>query len=574
MLDWINSHEPNPRALNVIEDGQWHAISTQEMLSAVQRMALGLVAHGINAGDFVAIMAHPSPTWVITDLAIMSIGAVTIPLFANISEENFLFEIEQTGCKALCIGGSELWHQYERHSYLFDLVINLEGSCPPGVIDFSQLQVDGQQLEEQNPHLYTQLKRAVQSDQLATVIYTSGSTGMPKGVELTHQNLVALAHLESMGWDQQNDRYLSILPLAHIFGRILNFIMLAWGIPVYYSHDLSQLGAICQQIHPTILVVVPRLLEKVYAKIAANIQRAGYMKRTLGHWAFELAHQEQESFVKSLMYPLADKIVYSTFREALGGSLRVVICGGAHLNPHLAHFFVDIGMPIYEGWGLTEASTVACNLPGHRKIGTVGPPLGDIEVKISPLGELLVRGRLVMRGYYKNPEATAEALDSEGWLHTGDKGAIDKDGFVTITGRMKEMYKTSTGEWVVPVPIEQALCKVAFIDMAMVIGQDRKFVSCLLFPDRDVLHSMKNAHAAEHLSDEEFLQGSFISGEVERLLESINRHHNPWERIHAYRFVFDPLTVESGVLTPSMKIRRDVLERKYSNLIDEMYLEH
>lgn len=566
-------HSANPKLLNSLENGHWNSYSTQQMLQEIRYIALGLTSLGLQKGQCVGILAYPSPKWVITDLAIMIAGGVTIPLFANIADENFLFEIKQTHTKLLFVSGRDQWNMYSRNKELFNTIVSMDPESHEIGITYDEVLKLGQKLDKEQPNLYTQLEASGKPDDLATIIYTSGSTGVPKGVELTHSQLLGLVHYPGFHLDGTKDRYLSILPLAHVFGRTLNIYVIAWGVSVYYSNDIKNLGNVCREIHPTVIVVVPRLLEKVYAKMLANVQHAGFMKRQLGLWAFELANMEEDSLFKTMLHPLVDKTVYAALRDALGGALRIVISGGAALNAHLCHFFIDIGVPIYEGWGLTEASTVTVNVPGQRKIGTVGKPLPGMDVKVSLEGELLIKGPVVMSGYYKNPEATALVLDKEGWFHTGDKGSIDSDGYVSILGRLKEMYKTSTGEYIAPVPIEQALCKAALIDMALVVGQGKKFAACLLFPDLDVLHSLKNAHNAVNQTDEEFLKSEFVTEEMKNLLNNINEHLNHWEQVHAYRFILHPLTVESGDLTPSMKIRREIVTKKYTSLIDEMYPE-
>jgi len=573
VLRRIRASYSNPKALNVIEKGVWKSHSTEEMLQEIKHIALGLIALGLKRGDSVGILAYSSSYWTIVDCAIMVAGGVTVPLFANIADENFLFEVTQSDTKILFVSGKEQWNMFSRHQDLFDTIVTIDDDSHGVGLTYKEILSLGQKVEEKQPTLYDSLEDAVKPDDLATIIYTSGSTGVPKGAELTQQNLVGFFHLDEFGWKGDTDIYLSILPLAHVFGRSLNLFLITWGVSVYYSNDVKNLGHVCREIHPTILVVVPRLLEKVYAKMLANVQQAGSMKRTLGLWAFELANMEEDSLFKTMLHPLVDKIVYSALRNALGGGIRVVISGGAPLNPHLCHFFIEIGVPIYEGWGLTEASTVSCNLPGQRKIGTVGKPLGNMEVKVSEEGELLVRGPIVLKKYYKNPQVSAQAIDKEGFFHTGDKGSIDEEGYVRILGRLKELYKTSTGEYIAPVPIEQALCKAALIDMALVVGQGRKFASCLLFPDLDVLHSLKAAQNAEQQTDEEFLNSEFVKIEMGNLIRNINQHLNSWEQIHAYRFVLYPLTIESGELTPSMKIRREIVTQKYNDLIDEMYAE-
>lgn len=574
-LQAIRENFSNPTAISSQKDGKWESLSTKEYTEQVKYIALALVKMGVKKGDRVGIIAQPSARWAIADLAIMVAGAVSVPLFANISEENFFYELRQTEVKVVFVGGKEQWQRYEESKDLFKTVIGLEDTPVDSskVIAFETVLASGKEMNEALPDLYDRLENSIHKDDLATIIYTSGSTGVPKGAEHTHSSLFSLLHIDLFNWDSQNDLYLSILPLAHVFGRVLNFITLFWGISTYYFNDIKNIGHACKELHPTILVVVPRLLEKVYSKMVAKVQEAGMMKKAIGQWAFDLANQEEETFWKHLFHPLAEKLVYTSLLDALGGRLRVVISGGAALSPQLCHFFRDIGVPLYEGWGLTEACPVTVNRPHKVKIGTIGLPIDTLEVKLSEQEELLVRGGNVMRGYYKNPEATSLALDSYGWLHTGDQGEIDEEGFITIVGRIKELYKTSTGETIAPVPIEQALCKAPFIDMALVIADKRKFAAALLFPNFEILKVLKENQSQSHLSDEEFLKSIYIKDEMEKLLNKVNGHLNHWEQVHAYRFINQPLTVESGELTPSMKIRREVVEQKFKDNINAMYEE-
>ncbi|KAF3362718.1 putative long-chain-fatty-acid--CoA ligase [Chlamydiales bacterium STE3] len=571
-LKAIRENFSHPKAINSYTHQEWVSLSTKEYTDQVKYLALALVQMGVKKGDRIGIIAQPSGRWAIADLAIMVAGAVSVPLFANISEENFYYEIQQAELKIVFIGGQEQWQRYEDSKDLFKLAIGLEDSLEiERVLSFDAVLASGKKADEAFPDLYERLESAIRPGDLATIIYTSGSTGVPKGAEHTHFSLFSLLHVDLFKWDGQNDRYLSILPLAHVFGRVLNFITLYWGISTYYYNDLKNLSQACKELHPTILVVVPRLLEKVYAKMVAKVQEAGYMQRAIGQWAFDLANQEEETFWKQLFHPVAEKLVYSSLLDALGSHLRVVICGGAALSPQLCHFFRDIGVPLYEGWGLTEACPITVNQPDRVKIGTIGIPIGNLEVKLSEEKELLVRGSNVMRGYYKNPGATAEAIDSEGWLSTGDRGEVDEEGFVSIIGRSKELFKTSTGEAIAPVPIEHALCKAPFIDMALVVADKRKFASALLFPNFEILKVLKVHQNQAHLSDEEFLKSIYIKDEMEKLLNRVNSHLNHWEQIHAYRFITHHLSVEEGDLTPSMKIRRDVVEQKFKEMINAMY---
>lgn len=575
LLTQISENYTNPKALNSYVNNQWQHYSTQQAMLEVKYLALALNKLGVKKGDKVALMAVPSARWSIADLAIIAAGGVTVPLFPNISEENFLFIMNQADLELAFISGIDPWNRFHAEKNLFKKGLSLDDTDEEEdkVLSYQYLWAMGQKADAEDPTLYQRLLDAAESSDLATIIYTSGSTGIPKGAEHTHRSIFSLLHVDFFHWDWHTDSYLSVLPLAHVFSRTVNYIMIAWGISVYYYNDLKMLAAACREVHPTIMIVVPRLLEKVYSKMIANIQSAPYLKRAIGQWAFNMANQEEETTWKHLFHPLAEKLVYSHLREALGGHLRVVLSGGAALNPHLLHFFLDIGVPIYEGWGLTEACPVTVNHLNHVKVGTIGPAIDGLTVKASPEGELLVHGPLVMRGYYKNPEETAKAIDKEGWLHTGDRGSVDADGYVTILGRIKELFKTSNGKMIAPIPIEQALCKAPFIEMAMVIAEDRKFPSCLIVPNFEILHSLKLDKKMSDLSDEEFIHSPYIDQEMQKLLKQVNEHLNHWEQIRAYRFIPHELSIDKGELTPSMKIVRSVIEKKYKGLIDSIYHE-
>ncbi len=563
----------NPHALNEYEDGKWTSLSTQEMLTQVKEVALGLDALGVKRGQKIAILAFSSSLWTIVDIAIILAGGISVPVFPNISEENLVYQIEQTDARTVFLGPGISADIYKAHKGLFKTVICLSDHCNESHgFSLEKLREMGRQRNREEPHKYQEFLDSLKPDDLATIIYTSGSTGIPKGAEITQHALTALISFQGFSWNSETDRYLNILPLAHVFGRMMNFCLVAWNVSVYYLNDPKLIAIACQSVHPTILVVVPRLLEKIYVKMVANLDQAGFLKRTIGHWALNLANDEHDdSLYKQLLHPVADKVVYSTIREAFGGSIRIIICGGAALNPHLAHFYIDVGLPIYEGWGLTEAATVCVNYPENRKIGSVGKPLTGMQIKIGPQEEVLINGPILMRGYYKNEEMTKQAFNEEGWLRTGDKGKIDAEGYLTLIGRLKEMFKTSTGEYVVPIPLEQALSRIPIVDMPMVIAEGRKYTTCLLFPNMDALHKLKESYGYSNLDDAEFLNSPVLRKEMQKVIDQINQHHNKAEKILDFRFVPHSPAIENGELTPSMKIRRDAVEQKYSDLINSMY---
>lgn len=576
ILKHLEKKESNPTAFNCQINGKWESLSTEQFLESVKYLALGLRDIGLQPGDRVGLLAEGSPQWSIADFAIMLAGGIVVPLFSTISNDNFIYEVKQTDIKLIFVGGEEHRKLLQRHLPLFNVIVGIQDITIPisphiQMHLWSSLIKRGKIIDKENPLKYEEMKKSVQPSTPALIIYTSGSTGDPKGVELTQENISCSLHNDPYSWDPFQDRYLNLLPLEHIFGHSINLWMILWGVSIYYSNDYKNLSTICQEVKPTLMVVVPRLIEKIYNKMFDQLEQSQGIRRLIGTLAFNLAKDEDKSWIKSILNPVLDPLVYSKLRNAFGGKVRVVISGGASLDPHLHFFFEQIGIPIYEGWGMTEACPICVNLDNKRKIGSVGPPLEGYELKITSEGEILVKGKGVMQGYYRNPEATAKALDAEGWLHTGDRGCIDSEGALTILGRMKELYKTSTGEYVAPVPIEQALCRHPLIESAMVIADGKKFTSSLLFPNHETLSRIKKEREAATLTDEQFLNSPKIKLEIETFINKINEHLNHWEQIRNYRFIMTPPTIEEGELTVSMKMKRNVIAQKYQYLINEMY---
>lgn len=569
LLRFIEKNYHKDQAFAEKDSHGWVYMSHQEFLSQVKAMTLYLNSIGIQKGDLVGILALSGIRWLIVDLAIMACGGITVPLFPNISKENFLFECQQTNLKTLFVLGPKEWRMYQKHRERFERVIAMDEAPleENGVPYISAIEI-GHALLQNHPHLFDEIIDQIDENDLATIVYTSSSNGIPKGVLLSHKNILALGFHKQLEFNE-SDRFLSFLPLAHIYCRITTFYLLRWNVTLYFLNDIKQLMTACQEIKPTASSFVPRILEKAYAHMVAKVNEAGFLKRSIGHWAFNIALDP--NFEHHFFHPLADQMVYKQLREIFGGHLRIVLTGSAPLNPALNHFFNHIGIPIYEGYGMTEMMVISLNTPKSSKIGTVGMPCEDVEVRISEEGEILVRADGVMQGYYKNPEATAIALDKAGWLHTGDKGSIDNEGYVTIAGRIQDIVKSSKGEWIALAILEQELNQVPFVEYSMVVAENRKFVSVLIFPNFEVVHALKKSQNLLFMTDEEYLNSEYIKGEMNTLIETINAHHNDCEQIRAYRFVLDNLSIETGELTPTLKIRRKFVAEKYKSLIDSMY---
>lgn len=562
----------NQKAFNFYDNGVWHTISTQEFVYDLKRLTYGLISLGVKRGDYVGIMATSSPNWTMADLAIIMAGGITVPLFSNISDENFIYEVAQANVKYLFVDGTEQQEMFRRHRNLFDHVIALgHREVIRGTKELHEVQTMGEAYWRERPELFDQLGSNLQPDEIMTIVYTSGSTGVPKGVMLSHQNLMHLTTVEIFDIEN-NDTYLSILPLAHVFSRQINFIMIARGISIYYLNEMSLLPKVCQELHPSYMIVVPRILEKMHNAIRAQAESGSAFNRKSLTWCFNYAASGSKSLLSRwFINPWIDWIVFSKIRKNLGGKWKVILCGGAALDPKVYQFLLNVGLPIYEGWGLTEASTSVVNQPGKVKVGTVGLPLPGVQVKVGKDSELLLYGPTVMKGYFRNPELTSETIDESGWLHTADKGEIDEEGYVKIVGRIKEHVKLATGEWLIPGRIEYALCESPLIDAAVVIGEKKKFASCLLFPDVNVVRRMKAKLNYADKSDNDFMETDVVKKEIKSIIDSVNSNINNWEKIQQYRIVMEPLTINNGELTPTLKIRRDVVIKKYQQLVNEMY---
>lgn len=574
VVQYVEDNYSNPKAFNYLEDGHWKHVSTEQFIFDLKRLTYGLNSLGLRKGDKVGILAHSSPHWVISYLAIIMAGGVVVPLFTKIASESFIYEVAQANIRFLFVQGEDQWGMYEKHRNLFEKVIALDDPGEiVGAMKYHEILLQGEMLWEKRPRLWGELKAQHNSDDVATIIYTAGSTGMPKGVQLSHLNLCHLINLNVYQWEPSEERYLSILPLAHVFGMQINLISLAWGIEIYYLNDLSQLARVCKKLRPTLMNVVPRLLEKMYDSMLVRVKGiSNSVIRALSLWAFWLARDPSESLLKNwILRPIADFLVYRKLRRPLGNRWNIILCGGAALDHDLNRFYVRIGLPIYEGWGLTEGSTACVNIPNNVKIGTVGPPLPGVKVKLGENDEVLIGGPTVMRGYYRDPDATQFAIDEEGWLHTGDKGRFDKEGRLILTGRVKEQFKLSSGEYLSPSRIEHMLNQHPLVDMSMAIGEKRKHAACLLFPDFVALKRYRKELKNEVISDEELLNSPEVQEQMQDLLENVNGRINHWERLVKWKFIMETPSIESGELTPTLKLRRKTILEKYGDLVDAIY---
>ena len=581
LLKYVEANFKNDCALGYKKGGSWVGISTAEVGDTVRRLCLGLVDLGLKPGDKVGMVADPSPNWILMDLAILGAGAVSVPMFSNISHDNLAYEIEDSGMRFLFVGSDQQYQamkpffgKLEKIITQLPLTATPDGLGDGQCVSFQTLLQSGAKRQAKNAGEYLRLSEAINEQDTATLIYTSGSTGVPKGVELTHRNLVfqVLAAAKRFPLDPASDKILSCLPLAHVFERMVTYYYFYTGTSVYFAEEIKKVAENLRELNPTVVTMVPRLLEKVHAKMQANVEMAQGFKKALGAKAWARAHAKVPGSRDTLPDKIYDALVYKKMRNALGGKLRITISGSAPLDPALAAFLVNIGIPVYEGYGLTEASPViAANFPGHRKLGTVGMAFPGVEVKIADDGEILTRGPHIMKGYYNKPAETAEAVDKLGWLHTGDLGHFDAENYIKITGRKKELFKTANGKYVAPVPIEQAIAGNKLVDMVMVVAEGKPFTTCLIFPDFENLKAVKAELGRSETGNDVFLESAEAKAYVRKTMDEVNAKLNHWEQIQKFAIIKTPITVDSGQLTPTMKIRRHVVMEKFRSEIDSMY---
>ncbi|MFP4565870.1 MAG: AMP-dependent synthetase/ligase [Spirochaetaceae bacterium] len=554
-------------------NGGWVTYSTGEFYERVKHLALGLVETGVKPGESVGLIAPSSPEWVMIDLAIQIAGGITVPIFTRISPESFTHEIRDSGMKLLLVGEPEEIPMAMEHGNGLARIITFAyaGEHP----EFEELFRLGETRAQAEPELFESLIDRVGENDLATIIYTSGSTGLPKGVELTQRNIVSQIHDTHQFFhsDPSSDLCLSVLPLAHIFERMVMYFYLSSGLPVYFVSDPKRIGEFIREVRPTIMTVVPRILEKVFIKMNDRIEEYTGLKRKLVTAAMERAKSKPaESSAFRPTDTIYNKLVYTKLREGLGGRLRYTICGSAKMRPDIGRFFWNIGIPVYEGYGLTEASPViAANAPGRWKLGTVGTVYPSVEVKISEEGEVLAKGPNVMQGYHNNEEATSATVDPDGWLHTGDLGSVDEQGYLSITGRRKELFKKSTGEYVPPGPIERDLTDFPVVDTAVIFADNRTYVTALLFPDMEKLKAFKEQHGFGNMADAEFLQSRYLREQIRKHIDEINPHHHHCEWVTDFHVMHKEASVDDGELTPTLKVRRFNIEKMYSDIIENMY---
>lgn len=580
ILDFCEKNYPRKDALGGKKGGKWYTYSTSEYKQNSYYFALGMLALGLQREDKVATVTTNRPEWNFVDMGLAMAGMVHVPIYPTIGEEEYRYILEHAEVKYLIVGDKKLFEKLQP--------IAAEINSIKGIYSFEDihgcthfdeiLELGKSKQAELGPEL-EKIRNSITPDDLATLIYTSGTTGVPKGVMLTQENLVSNftthAKMHHLGKDHH---VISFLPLCHVYERSVNYHFQYKGMGVYYVGNLGQIVSAIREIKPHMFNSVPRLLERVYDGFVSKGNELTGIKRAIYFWALNLSrhfeYNKRFNPILKLQINIADKLVYSKWREALGGNIVYVVSGGAALQPRIARVLGMAGMFTLEGYGLTETSPViAVNNPAmnEMKIGTVGPVLKNVEVKIADDGEILCKSPSVMKGYYKAPELTAEVIDEDGWFHTGDIGLFEEGKYLKITDRKKEMFKMSGGKYIAPQMIENKLKESFFIEQAMVIGENEKFASALISPNFEYLHDWCSEHKIHYRDNEELVQKKEVVSQYQKEVTEINKTLGQHEEIKRFRLVCEEWNPQNGELSPTLKLKRNFVYKKYQRIIKEIY---
>jgi long-chain acyl-CoA synthetase len=574
ILKYQEQKYPRFDCLNYKYNGKWRNFSTVEVNEIIDKVSKGFIKAGIKVGDKVAIISNNRPEWNMIDNGMMQIGAVNVPIYPTISKEEYEYIFNNAEIKMVFVADKNLYDKIDaikskvptlEKIYSFDKL-----DCCENWETFLKEGEDVDDVDVQNR------AQAVKGEDLATIIYTSGTTGQPKGVMISHFNIVSniKSVLTLLPLSKENIA-LSFLPLCHIFERVVTYTYFASGTGCYYAESLETLSDDLKEVKPHFFSTVPRLLEKVYDKIISKGMELTGLKKKLFFWALDIATNEyHEDYKPGLKFKIADKLIFSKWREALGGNVIGIVTGAAALQERLARVFSAAGIAIREGYGQTESAvviTVNRFEPGGYKFGSVGMVLPGVDIKFADNGEILCKGPSVMMGYYKNQEETDKTIDADGWLHTGDVGSLVDGKFLKITDRVKALFKTSGGKYVAPQVIEEKMKESRFVEQIIVLGENEKFVSALIVPSFLNLEEWCQKNALDHSSKEKMVKSpealALMKEEVERLNETFGKV----EKVKKFELMVDEWSVDTGELTPTMKVKRKVVIEQYKDLIAAMY---
>ena len=578
LLDnYLEKYPDQDTALACKREDVWVKYDIQQYVELTNRISYGMLEIGILPGDKVGLVSSNRPEWNMIDFATMQIGAVSIPIYPTISQDDYRHILNHAEMKMIFIEGKELRNKLKPILPEVKTLKEIYTFVDQGG-EFNYLeQLIELGKKHPQPGKLVQLKAAVQPTDMATIIYTSGTTGNPKGVMLSHSNILSNIKSLSVIPSTWSNKALSFLPLCHAYERMLVYLYQYLGMSVYYAESLGTIAENIKEINPTMMSCVPRLLEKIYDRLYLSGKKLPFAAKIIYYRAFNLATKfqlEDRGWWYNVQYKLADKLIYSKWRAAIGGNFDIVVSGGSAIQPHIASFFSAIGMPVFEGYGLSETSpviVVSQRVKNGRRFGTVGLPLQGVEVKLADRNEIICRGPNVMLGYYKDPELTAQVIDAEGWFHTGDTGRFTPEGQLIITGRLKSIFKTSFGKYVNPQAIESKFTESPFIENMIVLGENKKFAGALISPDFVYLKSWCLKHKIKYTTHAEMIEHPLVTKRIQEEVKKYNQYFGDFEQIKRYLLVPEEWTTALDFLSPTLKIKRDVIENFYAGKIEKIF---
>lgn len=552
-------------------NGAWKKYSTKKFCDTTDQLSRGLTTLGIKKGSRVAVMSANRPEWNICDYAIMQLGAYQIPLYPTLAENDIKFIIEDAEISIVFVSDEAIYKKVKKVSEALQNPIEIYTfSKVEGANSWEEVLALGE-AETVDLDSY---RNAVASEDILTIIYTSGTTGTPKGVMLTHHNLVENFVKSSVLLPAGIATSLSFLPLSHIFERMVSYLYAYGGVSVYYAESIDTIVADIQEVKPNVFSTVPRLLEKVYDKIMEKGKDLKGVKRGIFFWSLALAekYDHNAGWWYNFKLAIARKLVFTKWQAALGGNIKVLVSGGAALNPRLNRIFWAAGMPIFEGYGLTETSPViTVNHFGSTMFGTVGEPIEGVEIKIAEDGEILTRGHHVMKGYYRRDDLTAECIDKDGWFHTGDIGEILNGKFLKITDRKKEIFKTAGGKYVAPQMLENRYKESPLIEQVMVLGENRKFPAALIVPTFPALKTWCEKKGIAYTTNEEMIKNAQVLDKYDRIIATLGADFGKWEQVKRYALLAKEFSIDGGELTPKLSLKRKVILEKNNTIVEKIY---
>jgi long-chain acyl-CoA synthetase len=579
LIQWTHEKYPRPDMYCGKQDNNWIKYSSEDALNNINWVSYGLLSMGFKKGDKIATITGNKPEWNFADMGLAQAGMIHVPIYPTIGTDEYAFILNHSDVKAIIVGNKSIYNKVSPIAdKLKGLVAIFSFDEVEGVRSFSEIIEEGKKNKEKYINELEEIKAGIKPEDLVTIIYTSGTTGDSKGVMLNHINLISnvieTSKAHHLGY---GSRAISFLPLCHVLERMLNYHYQYKGISVYYVENMGTVGEVVKDVKPHIFATVPRLLEKIYDNIIGKGKSLSWVKRKIFFWAVNLGLKfrlKGNSAFYKFRLKIARKLIFSKWREALGNEIVVIVSGGAALQSRLERIFWAAGIPVIQGYGLTETSPVISVNPlriDEIKFETVGPVLQDVKVKIAEDGEILSKGPNLMMGYYKAPELTAEVIDSEGYFHTGDIGILEDNKFLRITDRKKEIFKLSAGKYIAPQPIENRLKESFFIEQAMVIGENEKFASAIISPNFSYLHDWCSLHKIQFRDNAELVEIPEVIDRFSREVREISSTLGEHEQIKRFRLVTEEWSPQSGELSPTLKLKRNLLAVHYKDLIADIY---